>query len=171
MSTEPGQHAARVSPLLSVLRQRRGAGRTPAEAAPVEPPAPGDPAEDPPEEAGPAEPESMKRWLEGRPVNRKASAKPPILREVSALAGEADVVLIDAPSPGLHTDIGPLARQVDGVLLCMRAGRSSIGQAVATSSAVRSAGGELFGIAITVNAADADERRASTVAGDAFAEH
>ena len=82
-----------------------------------------------------------------------------------------DVVLIDAPSPGLHTDIGPLARQVDGVLLCMRAGRSSIGQAVATSSAVRSAGGELFGIAITVNAADADERRASTVASDAFAEH
>jgi hypothetical protein len=36
----------------------------------------------------------------------------------------------------------------------MRAGRSSIGQAVATSSAVRTAGGELFGIAITMNVAD-----------------
>lgn len=65
-----------------------------------------------------------------------------------------DLVLIDAPSPGIHTDIGVLARQVDGVLLCMRAGRSSIGQAVATSSAVRTAGGELFGIAITMNVAD-----------------
>lgn len=129
MSTEPGQHAARVSPLLSVLRQRRGAGRTPADAAPVEPPAPGDPAEDPPEEAGPAEPESMKRWLEGRPVNRKASAKPPILREVSALAGEAETARRVAeapvrPLPGLPDQASHLAgrrarrqRQRRGILL------------------------------------------------------
>jgi hypothetical protein len=43
-----------------------------------------------------------------------------------------------------------LARQVDGVLLCMRSGRSSIGQAVATSSAIRVAGGSVFGIAVTM---------------------
>lgn len=61
-----------------------------------------------------------------------------------------DVVLIDGPSPGIQTDVGVLARQVDGVLLCVRSGRSSIGQAVATSSAIRAAGGELFGIAITM---------------------
>ncbi|MGM4888089.1 GumC family protein [Tardiphaga sp. 20_F10_N6_6] len=61
-----------------------------------------------------------------------------------------DVVLIDAPSPGIQTDLGVLARQVDGVLLCMRSGRSSIGQAVATSSAIRVAGGSVFGIAVTM---------------------
>lgn len=61
-----------------------------------------------------------------------------------------DVVLIDAPSPGIQTDLGVLARQVDGVLLCMRSGRSSIGQAVATSSAIRVAGGNVFGIAVTM---------------------
>lgn len=61
-----------------------------------------------------------------------------------------DVVLLDAPSPGIQTDIGVLAKQVDGVLMCMRSGRSSIGQAVATSSAIRVAGGDLFGIAITM---------------------
>jgi uncharacterized protein involved in exopolysaccharide biosynthesis/Mrp family chromosome partitioning ATPase len=61
-----------------------------------------------------------------------------------------DVVLIDGPSPNIETDIGVLARQVDGVMLCMRSGRSSIGQAVATSSAIRAAGSEVFGIAITM---------------------
>jgi succinoglycan biosynthesis transport protein ExoP len=63
-----------------------------------------------------------------------------------------DVVLIDGPSPGIETDIGVLARQVDGVLLCMRSGRSSMGQAVAACSAIRKAGGEVFGIAITMAA-------------------
>ncbi|MDB5656692.1 MAG: lipopolysaccharide biosynthesis [Tardiphaga sp.] len=61
-----------------------------------------------------------------------------------------DVVLIDGPSPSVQIDIGVLARQLDGVLLCMRSGRSSIGQAVATSAAIRAAGGEVLGIAITM---------------------
>jgi succinoglycan biosynthesis transport protein ExoP len=61
-----------------------------------------------------------------------------------------DVVLIDGPSPSVQFDIGVLARQVDGVLLCMRSGRSSIGQAVATSASVRAAGGEVLGIVVTM---------------------
>ena len=80
-----------------------------------------------------------------------------------------DVVLIDAPSPGIGTDIGVLARQVDGVLLCMRSGRSSMGQAVATTSAIRAAGGEIFGIAITmaseVAAAPANKPTGAALAG------
>ena len=79
-----------------------------------------------------------------------------------------DVVLIDAPSPGIQTDIGVLAKQVDGVLLCMRSGRSSIGQAVATSSAIRVAGGELMGIAITM-VPDAGALRAASASSDAYA--
>jgi uncharacterized protein involved in exopolysaccharide biosynthesis/Mrp family chromosome partitioning ATPase len=71
-----------------------------------------------------------------------------------------DVVLIDGPSPGIQTDVGVLARQVDGVLLCVRSGRSSIGQAVATSSAIRAAGGELFGIAITMATPETNGARA-----------
>ncbi|MEH2482647.1 succinoglycan biosynthesis transport protein ExoP [Nitrobacteraceae bacterium AZCC 2146] len=71
-----------------------------------------------------------------------------------------DVVLIDGPSPGIQTDIGVLARHVDGVLLCVRSGRSSIGQAVATSSAIRAAGGELFGIAITMATPETNGARA-----------
>ena len=79
-----------------------------------------------------------------------------------------DVVLIDAPSPGIQTDVGALAKHVDGVLLCMRSGRSSIGQAVATSSAIRVAGGELFGIAITM-VPDAGGARTASVSSDAYA--
>lgn len=79
-----------------------------------------------------------------------------------------DVVLIDAPSPGIQTDIGVLARQVDGVLLCMRSGRSSIGQAVAASSAIRVVGGDVAGIAVTM--ADAgSSRSAEQASGDAYA--
>jgi succinoglycan biosynthesis transport protein ExoP len=61
-----------------------------------------------------------------------------------------DVVLIDAPSPSASIDIGVLARQVDGTLLCMRSGRSSIGQAVETTAAIRAAGGIVVGIAVTM---------------------
>lgn len=79
-----------------------------------------------------------------------------------------DVVLVDAPSPGIQTDLGALAKQVDGVLLCMRSGRSSIGQAVATSSAIRVAGGELMGIAITM-VPDAGAARTASASSDAYA--
>jgi Mrp family chromosome partitioning ATPase len=79
-----------------------------------------------------------------------------------------DVVLIDAPSPGIQTDLGVLAKQVDGVLLCMRSGRSSIGQAVATSSAIRVAGGDVFGIAVTM-VPDATAPRNDRLSSDAYA--
>jgi succinoglycan biosynthesis transport protein ExoP len=72
------------------------------------------------------------------------------LAELLSWARIYDVVLIDGPSPSVQIDIGVLAKQVDGVLLCMRSGRSSIAQAVATSSAIRAAGGDLIGTAITM---------------------
>lgn len=80
-----------------------------------------------------------------------------------------DVVLIDAPSPGIQTDPGVLARQVDGVLLCMRSGRSSIGQAVATSSAIRVAGGNVFGIAVTMMPDANTPRSTDRLSNDAYA--
>ncbi|WP_441243067.1 GumC family protein [Tardiphaga sp. 768_D3_N2_1] len=80
-----------------------------------------------------------------------------------------DVVLIDAPSPGIQTDLGVLARQVDGVLLCMRSGRSSIGQAVATSSAIRVAGGNVFGIAVTMMPDANTPRSTGGVSNNAYA--
>ncbi|WP_398465247.1 polysaccharide biosynthesis tyrosine autokinase [Tardiphaga sp.] len=90
------------------------------------------------------------------------------LADVLQWARTYDVVLVDAPSPGIQTDIGALAKQVDGVLLCMRSGRSSIGQAVATSSAIRVAGGELIGIAITM-VPDAGATSAATTPNDVYA--
>jgi succinoglycan biosynthesis transport protein ExoP len=80
-----------------------------------------------------------------------------------------DVVLLDAPSPGIQTDLGVLARQVDGVLLCMRSGRSSIGQAVATSSAIRVAGGDVLGIAVTMVSDAGPSRNAERASSDAYA--
>jgi succinoglycan biosynthesis transport protein ExoP len=98
------------------------------------------------------------------PASAELLRKP--LTDLLQWAQTYDVVLVDAPSPGIQTDIGVLARQVDGVLLCMRSGRSSIGQAVATSSAIRVAGGELLGIAITMMA---DAGATHAAASDAHA--
>ena len=61
-----------------------------------------------------------------------------------------DVVLIDAPPPAAMIDVGVLAKNVDGMLLCMRSGRASIGEAVATTSAIKAAGGKILGIALTM---------------------
>lgn len=61
-----------------------------------------------------------------------------------------DVVLLDGPPPAVLMDVGVLARQVDGVLLAMRSGRFSIGEAVATTSAIKAAGGKVLGIALTL---------------------
>ncbi|MCJ2034859.1 hypothetical protein [Methylobacterium sp. J-068] len=100
MSTEPGRVAARVSPLLSVLRQRR----TKADAAPAEASAPDEtvemPAEAPDREPGPADgPDNVTRWLRGQPAPRKPSAKPPVLREVTALANEPETARRIAEAP------------------------------------------------------------------------
>jgi capsular polysaccharide transport system permease protein len=125
MSTEPGQVAARVSPLLSVLRQRRvKAGAVPAEA-----PAPDEPAEGPDAEPGAEDgPDNVARWRRGQPAIRP-SAKPPILREVTALAGEPETArrIADAPTrplPGLPDQASQFAgrrarrhRQRRGIVL------------------------------------------------------
>jgi hypothetical protein len=64
-------------------------------------------------------------------------------------------------------DVGVLARQVDGVLLSMRAGSFSIGEAVATTSAIKAAGGKVLGIAMTMMKPDASVRSAGPAA-DAY---
>jgi Mrp family chromosome partitioning ATPase len=71
-----------------------------------------------------------------------------------------DVVLIDGPIPAVLMDVGMLARQVDGVLLSMRAGSFSIGEAVATTSAIKAAGGKVLGIAMIMMKQDAPARPA-----------
>ncbi|HEY8332527.1 MAG TPA: CpsD/CapB family tyrosine-protein kinase, partial [Tardiphaga sp.] len=71
-----------------------------------------------------------------------------------------DVVLVDGPIPAVLMDVGVLARQVDGVLLSMRTGSFSIGEAVATTSAIKAAGGKVLGIAMTMMKPDASARPA-----------
>lgn len=72
-----------------------------------------------------------------------------------------DVVLIDGPSPARHIDIGGLAAHVDGVLFCMRQSRSSIGDAVGATSAIKAAGGKVLGIAMTMIKPGTDSARTS----------
>lgn len=103
-----------------------------------------------------------------------ASASPELLMRKSLAdlllwSKTYDVVLLDAPSPGMQTDLGVLARQVDGVLLCMRSGRSSIGQAVATASAIRVVGGDVAGIAVTMAPEPALSRAPEQASADAYA--
>jgi succinoglycan biosynthesis transport protein ExoP len=71
-----------------------------------------------------------------------------------------EVVLVDGPIPAVLMDVSVLARQVDGVLLSMRAGSFSIGEAVATTSAIKAAGGKVLGIAMTMMKPDASARPA-----------
>jgi uncharacterized protein involved in exopolysaccharide biosynthesis/Mrp family chromosome partitioning ATPase len=78
-----------------------------------------------------------------------------------------EVVLVDGPIPAVLMDVGVLARQVDGVLLSMRAGSFSIGEAVATTSAIKAAGGKVLGIAMTMMKPDASVRSAGPAA-DAY---
>jgi Mrp family chromosome partitioning ATPase len=75
--------------------------------------------------------------------------------EMSSLlewARSYDVVLIDGPPSAFIADARVLVVKVDGALLCARPGRSSIGQIVAASSAIKSLGGNVLGLAM--NAAD-----------------
>ena len=67
------------------------------------------------------------------------------ISDLLAWADSYDVVLIDGPG-----DVLQLADQVDGVLLCTRWGRSSIGGAVATTSGIKAAGGKLLGMVVTM---------------------
>lgn len=61
-----------------------------------------------------------------------------------------DLVLLDGPASGVQAEVAALAGKVDGVLCCIRTGHSSIGEAMATIAKIRSAGGDVFGLAITM---------------------
>jgi uncharacterized protein involved in exopolysaccharide biosynthesis/Mrp family chromosome partitioning ATPase len=78
-----------------------------------------------------------------------------------------DVVLLDGPAPAVLMDVGVLARQVDGVLLAMRSGRFSIGEAVATTSAIKAAGGKVLGIALTLPKPEAAVARDTSMSVEA----
>lgn len=65
-----------------------------------------------------------------------------------------DLVLLDSPPANMLMDAQVLARQVDGVLCCARWGRSQVAATVATVNGLREAGGDVFGIAITMVRAD-----------------
>lgn len=87
----------------------------------------------------------------GRPVNGSVGGllrKP--MSDLLSWASSYDAVLIDGPPPGVLSDASMLADQVDGVLLCTRWGRSSIGSAVAAISGIKAAGGKVFGMAVTM---------------------
>jgi capsular polysaccharide transport system permease protein len=109
MSTGPGKGTTRVSPLLSVLRQRR----PPADVAPAGAPLPDEPADprardaDLGADAGPAEmPDNVTRWFGGQASARRAPDKTPVLREVTGpvAADETARRIAEAPVrplPGL----------------------------------------------------------------------
>ncbi len=62
-----------------------------------------------------------------------------------------DVVLIDGPPPAFLADARVLATKADGALLCVRSGRSSVGQIVAAASAIRTLGGNILGLAMNAS--------------------
>lgn len=69
-----------------------------------------------------------------------------------------DVVLVDGPPSAFLADARiPLSR-LDGALICVRPGRSSIGQIVAASSAIRSLGGTVLGLAMNDPGGDEIDR-------------
>jgi uncharacterized protein involved in exopolysaccharide biosynthesis/Mrp family chromosome partitioning ATPase len=69
-----------------------------------------------------------------------------------------DVVLIDGPPSAFLADARVPVSQVDGALICVRPGRSSIGQIVAASSAIRSLGGTVLGLAMNDPGVDEFDR-------------
>ncbi|KQT79648.1 lipopolysaccharide biosynthesis protein [Methylobacterium sp. Leaf465] len=61
-----------------------------------------------------------------------------------------DLVLLDSPPTSLLMDACMLARHVDGVLCCTRAGRSQLSDTIETVTSLRQAGGAVLGIAMTM---------------------
>ncbi|MDC7787137.1 polysaccharide biosynthesis tyrosine autokinase [Rhodoplanes sp. TEM] len=70
--------------------------------------------------------------------------------EALRFAEAYDLVLIDSPPADVLMDAHVLAKHVDGVLCCTRWGRSSIAGAAATIESLRAAGGNVFGMTITM---------------------
>ncbi|CAN5266127.1 hypothetical protein BH11PSE4_BH11PSE4_40130 [soil metagenome] len=93
--------------------------------------------------------------ISGGPVSDQIDLlRRPQMSDLLQWSRSYDVVLIDGPVPAVLMDVGMLARQVDGVLLSLRAGGFSMGDAVATTSAIKTGGGKVFGIAMSARLPD-----------------
>ena len=69
---------------------------------------------------------------------------------VAHYARAYDIALFDSPPAGFLMDAHIVAKHVDSVLCCTRWGYSSITEAVTTVNSIRSAGGNVLGMAITM---------------------
>lgn len=93
--------------------------------------------------------------LDAIPAGRPTTASTELLMSKAMLealrfAESYDLVLIDSPPADALMDAHVLAKHVDGVLCCTRWGRSSVAGAAATIEGLRAAGGDVFGLAITM---------------------
>lgn len=75
-------------------------------------------------------------------------ASPAMHRLVDRLAGEADIVLFDAPPVTVATDASELATQVDGVLLVVTAGLTKRDDAAAARQMLSQVGARIVGAAL-----------------------
>lgn len=85
-------------------------------------------------------------------------ASPAMRRLVQKLAGEADIVLFDAPPVTVATDAAELAAQVDGVLLTVAAGVTKRDEAQRAKDLLTQVGARLVGVALVNVAAEAAVR-------------
>ncbi|EJW11503.1 lipopolysaccharide biosynthesis [Rhodovulum sp. PH10] len=74
----------------------------------------------------------------------------PVIGELITWANLYDLVLLDSPPADSLMDAHVLARHVDGVLCCTRWGHSSVAAAASVIGELRAAGGEVFGLAVTM---------------------
>jgi uncharacterized protein involved in exopolysaccharide biosynthesis/Mrp family chromosome partitioning ATPase len=84
----------------------------------------------------------------GVPNNRSAQKQ---LSNLLLWAHDYDDVIIDGPPAAGLKDCQNLAASVDKILLCLRCGRSSVGQTIAAKTAIEAAGGRIDGLAITMD--------------------
>lgn len=85
-------------------------------------------------------------------------ASPAMARLVRRLAGEADVVLFDAPPVTVATDAAELATVVDGVLLTVTAGVTKRDEAQRAKELLNQVGARIVGAALVNVAAEAAVR-------------
>jgi len=72
------------------------------------------------------------------------------LAELLLWARTYDLVLLDSPACNVVMDALVIARRVDGVLCCTRWGRSAVADVVAATARLRTAGGTVLGMVITM---------------------
>ncbi|CAL8981934.1 Tyrosine-protein kinase ptk [Rhodoplanes serenus] len=97
--------------------------------------------------------------LDALPAGRATAASTELLMskampDVLRFAESYDLVLIDSPPADVLMDAHILAKHVDGVLCCARWGRSSVVGAAVTIEGLRAAGGNVFGLTITMVKSD-----------------